>query len=1167
MIRCRLHRDRSQRFKFIQIGYESTLSLAAQRMLEYDFDQRSYIRGPWMRTNTELTPGVYCAYCLQDGIDQLLTEDQEDLELEDLLDPVLIFKEASEFRLDEVWPAIEARFGENIVMYRDFPAQPPVYADLDPALNLDPGLQRVLFEKVLPLGGRLYQHQAEALRAIGTGNDVTVVTPTASGKSLIYALPMLDAVLKDPSATILYLAPLNALVEDQLEAFSRFDTSGRDWEDIARHSQVNQYMRTVEIDGRSITIARYDGNVPEGQRQDIRQKHPNIIITNPEMLHWGILSYGSKSWRYLFEHLRFVIIDELHTYRGLFGANFANLMRRVRRLSHHLHATPRFICASATIKNPSELAQALTGRSHTIIGQDRDGSPHHLRRFVLWDATRTDEAINTDASNLTAALIADHRVKTITFARSIPSVDAIHRYVNGRLRDTFDPNLTLFASFKKALMPGEKRRITQDLRSGRLQGVVSTTALKLGIDIGDLSAAIIVKYPGSIADVWQQAGRAGRKGEALIVLMADRDPLNQYFAHHPDDFFAMEPEEVFVDPDNRYILLDQLWCAVKDWPIDLAVDCQFFGPSLPEYLRMLDQEGKVEREAARNSWVLRDRDGFPAKEVPIRAFGFSFDVIDDSGKTVAREDADRAVRYLHKYARYSVQDDIYEVSDLKLDLYRKIGNARVRKLPRPVDYLTQAVVSSESSILRHQVKRTVFGADLAFGEIAFRSQVKAYYKIPLGGRGDRHTKAEYQPLGGAAPPERVFDTTSVWLALPQRFVMQYDQDTLAAGLRSMGRALSSAVTIQEFCDPSDIGDLELVAHPGTGLPTIFLHDSVPGGIGIAEQTYYDFENVFRRAYRILNECPNARTDPDHRGCPLCVTEGWGDESVVNRPIALEIFRAMLGDDPVVERKTDDEVRAILARAGFVNIDYVKSGGMGRIYRGHDGERELAIKVINPVTLKLSGEAVMRMAREASIWKGLIHQNIVHLRQVNQPEGLFYLTMDWMPRGSLRDRLPRHGLNVAEAQRIVRGIAHALIYLHNQGYVHRDVNPNNILFDAADQPRLTDFGIAKSLSDDVGVRTQMGMGMGTYGYQPPEQQRNAVTAGAAADIFALGVVLFELLLGTLPPRDTVGGIPEDALERLPTPELFALIQSMVAIEPEMRPSAAAVVRQLEEATHV
>jgi DEAD/DEAH box helicase domain-containing protein len=1166
MLRCPEHREPDQRFLYLQVGYEPTLDTLAERDLEFDLNRRVYIRGPWRRaSNNDMLVGVYCKHCLDENIVNKLTLDQRDIELEELDDPVLIFKQASEFRINDVWEGIQGRFSESIVAYRDFEAQPPVYGELDQSIQLDPDLGRVLFGQVLPPDGQLYRHQVEGINTIYAGNNVTIVTTTASGKTLVYAVPVLDSILKDPEATTLYLAPLNALVEDQLEAFTAFDESGKDWEREARQTPLYKYVRKLDIGDRSVRIARYDGNVPDGSRRDIRDVRPNIVITNPEMLHWGILSWASseKHWRYLFENLRFVVVDEMHTYKGIFGSNFANLMRRLRRLCHYLGSNPQFICASATIKNPGPLAQALTGQDHIVIGQDRDGAPRCQRRFVLWDATRTEEAINTDASNLMETLVGDRRVKTITFARSIPSVDAIYRYVSGRLRDTFGKDAKLVSSFKRALTPDMKRQITRDLREGRLHGVVTTTALKLGIDIGDLSAALVVKYPGSIADVWQQAGRAGRKGEGLIVLLADQDPLNQYFVNNPDDFFAMEPEEVYVDPDSKYIVLDQLWCATNDWEIDLETDRQFFGDSLPEYLDMLDKEEKIQRESARDVWILRDHSGYPAAEVPIRAVGFSFDVIDDNGNIVAREDASRATRYLHKYARYSVQDEIYEVTEFDLDRRRKKGSARVRKLPRPVDYLTSSVSRSESSVIKSRLKRNVFGTQLCFGDIEFRSQVWAYYKIPLGGKKGHQAKTQFQPLGPAAPPERVFETTSIWIPLEPRFAKQYDEAVFQAALRSMGRAMAMAITIQEFCDPADVGNVEVVDQPDTGQPTIFLHDTVPGGIGIAEQTYYDFENVFRRAYRILKECPNAATDPDHLGCPLCVTEGWGDETVVNRPVAIEIMETMLGDDPVVERKSTEEINSILISRGFRDLEYVKAGGMGRIYRGKLEGKDLAIKVINPVTLGLSSEAQERMAREASIWKKLVHPNIVRLHEVNQPEGLFHLTMDWMPRGSLRDRLPVDGMELEESKRIALGISRALAYLAGDGYVHRDVNPNNILFDSSDQPRLADFGIAKSVSDDLGVQTKAGIMMGTFGYQPPEQLSDAASCDDRADVFALGIVLFEMLTGKLPGRDTIGAVTDEALAAVQDTPFAGLLRQMLAAKPADRPSAEQVTQALEK----
>lgn len=1160
MFACKTHRDPNQRFRYLQVAKESTTGEMVQRPLEYLRAQRSYRRGGWVRDGTGLGPGVYCAYCLDEGVPHVSLADEFELEVEELDDPPLLFHSAEETRIDAIWPDLVDRFGNNIIAYRDFPAAPAVYGPLSSEVDLDPALREAVFGRILPADGQLYCHQADAIDAIYRGEDVTVVTATASGKTLCYLLPVVDSILKNPDATTLYLAPLNALVEDQLAVFSLVDDTGRDWEHLAGQDAVFKYCRRLQLDGRAVKVARYDAGVPQSDRKMIRDVHPNVVITNPEMLHLSILSWSDEDhWQYLLENLRFVVIDELHTYKGIFGSNFANLMRRLRRLCHYLGASPQFICASATISNPADLAKALTGRPHTVV--TRDGAPRRRRRFALWDATRSDEAINTDAKNLMQRLVGEHRVKTITFARSIPSVDAVYRYVAGDLRDRFGKRVTLIQEFKRALTSEEKRRIARELRQGRLQGVVTTTALKLGIDIGDLSAALIVKYPGSIADVWQQAGRAGRKGEGLIFLMLDRDPLNQYFAHHPDDFFEMKPEEVYVDPDSKYILLDQLWCAIKDREVDLETDRQFFGDSLPEYLSRLDEEGRLSREEARNVWILRDRNGFPAAEVPIRAVGFSIPIVNENGTNVGQEDTGRATRYLHKYARYSIQDDIYEVTDFSLDLRRKRGEARVRKLRRPVDYITSSVSQSSSSIIRSSLKRAAFGAALAFGDIEFRSQVTAYYKIPVGGK-DRQAKAQYQPLGAAAPPEQAFETTSVWLTLSPEHSARFDEQTFAAGLRSMAKALAMAVTIQEFCDPADVAAVEYVSHLDTALPTVFIHDTTPGGIGISEQSYFDFESIFRRGYSILKDCSNAARDPDHLGCPLCVTEAWGEEGVVNRPVAIAIMEDMLADERQAEPEPVADAMDILERQGYSHLELVRSGGMGTVYRGRRDDVDLAIKVINPSVLGLSPETQDRMIREASIWKKLISQHIVPLRDVEEREGLLHLTMDYMPRGSLRDRVTSKGMDLVEVRRIGLGVARAAAYLENNACVHRDIKPDNILFDDADQPRLTDFGIAKSVGADPWQQTRAGMVLGTMGYQAPEQLRDAANCTSAADVFALGVVLYEMLTGDLPDRDTWGCIDEGAFADSRVSPLVGLLRRMLNADPAERPTAGEVIEALE-----
>lgn len=1163
MIVCRTHRDPNQRFLFVQVAQELTTGEMAQRTLEYLRQDRRYVKGAWSRDKTGLSPGVYCACCLKENEAPPSLADECDLELQELNDPPLLFRSAEGFKIDELWPDMVNHFGSCIVAYRDFPASPPIYGDLMAEVKLDPALHDALYGRILPPGGRLYRHQAEAINAIYRGENVTVVTPTASGKTLCYLIPVLDSILKDPKATALYLAPLNALGEDQLDTFSSINDTGEDWEHAILRNPFYKHCRSVELAGRSIKVTRYDGNVESDERRMIWDIQPNIVITNPEMLHRSILSYcDDRHWKYLIQNLRFVVIDELHVYKGIFGSNFANLMRRLRRLCHYLDASPQFICASATIRNPKELAQTLTGCPHTIIDQTQDGAPRKLRRFVLWDATRSEEAINTDAKNLMQRLLGEHRVKTITFARSIPSVDAIYRYVAGDLRDRFGKDVTLVQEFKRPLEADDKRRIARDLREGRLHGVVTTTALKLGIDIGDLSAAIIVKYPGSIADVWQQAGRAGRRGEGLIFLMLDQDPLNQYFARHPEDFFEMRPEEVYVDPDNKYVLLGHLWCATRDREIDLEMDRRFFGDSLPEYLTLLDKEGKLLHEEARDVWILRDRSGFPAAEVPIRAVGFSIPILDDKGWRIGQEDTSRATRSLHKYARYSLQDDIYEVTEFHVDLQRKSGEARARKLPRPVDYITSSVSRSESNIIRSKHSRPAFCVELSFGDIEFRKQVWGYYQVPLGGR-DRQARAQFQPLGPDEPPEQVFETTSAWLTLSPELAGRFDERTFKAGLRSMAKALVMAVTIQEFCDPADVDALELAHHPDTGRPTIFIHDTVAGGMGIAEQAYYDFENVFRRAYRILKECPNVADDPDHLGCPLCVTEGWGEEGIVNRPVAMAIMEEILTGDPVVERKSDVDIMEILRRRGFSDLQFVKSGGMGKIYRGRRDGQDLAIKIVNPTILGLSRAAQEGMIREGSIWKKLVHQNIVRLHEAEQAEGLLYLTMDYMPRGSLRTRIPVDGMDPVEARRIALGLARAVAYLAGSGYVHCDIKPDNILFDAADQPRLTDFEIARGLEEEFWEQPHAGVAMGTIGYQAPEQVRDRASCTGAADIFALGVVLYEMLTGGLPPRDTLGAIIEETVRDLRPVPMADLLRRMMGWAPAQRPTAAEVIGILEE----
>lgn len=888
MLRCKPHRDAGKPPEFLQVARDPILDLPAERAIDWDSHEREHRPGVWRRHGNHLAPGVYCRHCLAEGVPAPLDYDERDLTDEGLASKPLIFEDAAGFQVGNIWASLQERFGDSIVDYRD---SHPVPSRTAPTPSrLAPEVKAALQRKYGP-DSRLYSHQAKAIEFALDGKDVVVETATASGKSLTYTVPILHAIIQDATATALYISPLNALSEDQLDGLTAYDESGTDWERLAGSDPQVAFMRRVRLSGRRITIARYDGNVDAAYRQPIRDAVPNILITNPEMLHLGILSHATTEWGAFFSRLRYVVIDEMHVYRGIFGSNFANLMRRLRRICHYAGANPQFISCSATIRNPVDLATAITGRRPEHVGSADDGAPRRLRRFVLWDAAQTDDSINTVAKNLMTDLVGSHRTKSIAFMRSIPSVRALYQYTREELREKLETDEVFVQEFYRALLPGEKRQITRRLKDGRLQGVVATTALQLGIDIGDLSAALIVKYPGSMAAVWQQAGRVGRKGEGLVFLLLDQDPLNQFFARHPDEFFSLGSEEVYVDPDNGYILLDHLWCAVKEHPLDPQTDALFWGEQIQTQIQTLAGMQRIRLDPARYVFVLQDPESFPASAVSMRAVGFEFPVYHGK-EEILRDDASRAPRGLHKHARFMVHDDVYEVTEFELDVANRQGYAKVRKVSNS-DFVTAATVRTDTAIISTERTDQVMTLAASFGQISLTTEVRGYYRVPLSVRRAKE-KPQFQALGAAAPPVRTYETSAFWCELPQSVYQGRDPSDLAAGLRSLQKALALATCVDLKADLADVAGVEQSRGPN-GVPVVFVYDTAPGGSGLAARAYGRLPEVLRIAHTILQDCPYCSVHPESRGCPRCVSEEWGGEETIDRRVALEMLDAILSE--------------------------------------------------------------------------------------------------------------------------------------------------------------------------------------------------------------------------------------------------------------------------------
>ena len=770
------------------------------------------------------------------------------------------------------------------------PSVPASYTDSQVLERLAPDLRDTVRKKIIGADGNLFSFQAEAIEAALSGSDVIVTTPTASGKTLTYLLPIFETLLNDPSATALYLSPLIALTEDQLNAVTRLDTSITDWE--AKGARFSHYRvcRKIDFGGRSVTVARYDGQVVEGDRQHIRREKPQYVMTTPDMLHASLLNgaFNERQWAYLFRGLRYVVIDELHTYRGVFGASFANLVRRLRRICRATGTDPVFLCASATIQKPRETVESLTGRVPVVVDGSNSGAPQNQRTFVLWSGQAEEDAcaLSTQAKDVLLFTLT-HRMRTIAFARSISEINDIWRFVTAELRESGNDNITIHP-FMRELRSNTKREIIDDLKRGTLHGVIATTALSMGIDIGNLSAVVIIGFPGSIASLWQQAGRAGRAGEGLIVLIAANNPLDQFFVNHPDVLFDLNAEPVYCNPDNPYIVRGHLLAAARELPIDPS-EVADFGPSAPAILAEMLEEGSLVQMDGR---IGLPEDEHRRTEIPsLRGMNFAVPVMTETDRQVIVEvDAARAQKVLHRYAHYQHVNRYYEVTRFDVDFKSQRGQILVRELEDP-DYTTTARVERDVNILRIARRQECGAYELGFGDVRSQTRVDGYYKVPLFARNEPFV---FQPLGIAAPPPYTYSTHGLWLTFSPAMLGSYTEVDSIAGLYSFKEALRLAVAVEELCDPSDLSAVSMLEHPDTKLPTVLLYDDTPGGIGITEDASLKIEKLLRRALSILDECPYCSQHPESHGCPYCVTAQYGDETTINRLVAIEILEQLLG---------------------------------------------------------------------------------------------------------------------------------------------------------------------------------------------------------------------------------------------------------------------------------
>ncbi|MDW7614662.1 DEAD/DEAH box helicase [Peribacillus simplex] len=674
----------------------------------------------------------------------------------------------------------------------------------------------------------LYTHQATAFDTAVSGESLVAVTPTASGKTLCYNLPVLQKILEDEKTRALYIFPTKALSYDQ-------------------KSELNEMIHEMDAEINSYT---YDGDTPSNIRQKIRQAG-HIVITNPDMLHSGILPHHTK-WVSLFENLKYVIIDELHIYRGVFGSHTANVIRRLKRICKFYGSDPVFVCTSATINNPKELAEELTEKQMVLI--DNNGAPSGKKHFVFYNPPIVNKPLNIRRSAVLevrklANEFLKNKIQTIVFARSRVRVEILLTYLQGLVSKQLGPKS--IRGYRGGYLPTQRREIEQGLRDGSIYGVVSTNALELGVDIGQLQVCIMTGYPGSISSAWQQAGRAGRRhGEALIIMVGSSSALDQYIVQHPDYFFTRNPETARINPDNLLILVDHVKCAAYELPFKKG---DAFGKTeIMDVLEFLTEERVLHQNGDKWHWM---NDAFPASNISLRSAAQENVVIIDQtnapvNRVIGEMDTFSAMTLLHDEAIYLHQGMQFQVEELDWDEKK----AYVREVN--VDYYTDANLAVQLSVLEVDKQRTFASTTAAFGDVSIRAMPTIFKKIKF----ETHENIGSGPI---SLPEMELHTSSAMLSM-EPDIFEWDENRIEQGMIGASHALNYMIPLYVMCDPHDIHVYPQVKAAHNEKPTIFIYDSYPGGIGLSDKVYENSEVILLETISMIGNCSC------EGGCPSCI---------------------------------------------------------------------------------------------------------------------------------------------------------------------------------------------------------------------------------------------------------------------------------------------------------
>lgn len=702
--------------------------------------------------------------------------------------------------------------------------------------NFPDDLSPILIDALRKRGiDKLYSHQAEAYRHIRAGRDVVVVTPTASGKTLCYNLPVLNHLLEHKNGRALYLFPTKALSQDQ-------------------QAELNDVVLGGEI---GVKIFTYDGDTPSSVRVAARDTG-RIVISNPDMMHAGILPNHPK-WIKFLSALEYIVIDEIHIYRGVFGSHMTNLIRRLKRIAEFYGTTPRIICCSATIGNPLEHARSIIESEPVLI--DQNGAPSGEKHFILYNPPLVDKVQGirrsvVHESRRIAEKFLKAGIKTIVFARSRVRTELIASYINNSFKNMYNENNRIRVEpYRGGYLPSERRAIERGLREGDIQGVVSTNALELGIDIGGLDAAILAGFPGSISSSWQQAGRSGRSTDVSVaVLVASASPIDQYLVKHPEYFLAASPESAWVDPNNLFILLDHLKCAVFELPFDQK---EQFGEDTQELLSHLEENGVIRLTS--DTWYWSDR-SYPAEQISLRSSTpenvviinttkGKYEVIGEMDRVSAKELLFDGAVYLHRGDQFMV---------LELD----IENHKCHVEEADLNYFTDSIVKTDIKVLHLDVETEKSGQKALLGDVLVRREIAKFKKI----RFNSHENVGY---GEISLPEEEMHTRSAILVFSKHLISGKYFERVPADLKEevigrLGTLIKNVAPIFLLCESRDIGVSERLKDPYTGEPSLYVYDMYPGGTGLSEGLLENIDRILRASLELVEQCPCVS------GCPSCI---------------------------------------------------------------------------------------------------------------------------------------------------------------------------------------------------------------------------------------------------------------------------------------------------------